>query len=279
MILDGTQVAADRLETLKGEIRSSGLFPQLATLIVGEDPASRLYVKMKHQACGKVGMGSVGKTLRPDASTADVIQAVQELNRDTGIDGILVQLPLPPQVETLRVLDAVDPGKDVDGFHPCNLGRLLSGSPLFVPATPLGIMILLEHYRIPVAGRNAVMVGRSLEVGRPLASLLICADATVTLCHSKTRDLPSITRQAEILVSAVGRPMTITAPMVRKGAVVVDVGTSYVDGKLSGDVDFAAVSGIASAITPVPGGVGPMTIVSLLENTFRAARIRRCIPA
>jgi methylenetetrahydrofolate dehydrogenase (NADP+)/methenyltetrahydrofolate cyclohydrolase len=279
MILDGKQVAAERLEVLKGEIRSSGLSPQLATLIVGEDPASRLYVKMKHQACGKVGMGSVGKTLPPDASTADVIQAVQELNRDTGIDGILIQLPLPSQVETLQVLEAVDPGKDVDGFHPCNLGRILSGSPLFVPATPLGILSLLDHYHIPLAGRNAVVVGRSVEVGRPLAALLTTADATVTLCHSKTRDLPSITCQAEILISAVGRPLTITGPMVRKGAVVVDVGTSYVDGKLFGDVDFAAVSGVASAITPVPGGVGPMTIVSLLENTFRAARIRRCIPA
>jgi methylenetetrahydrofolate dehydrogenase (NADP+)/methenyltetrahydrofolate cyclohydrolase len=279
MILDGKQVAADRLEILKREIRSSGLSPQLATVLVGEDPASQLYVKLKHEACGKVGMGSVGKTLPPDATTTDVVRAVEELNRDTAIDGILVQLPLPPQVATHRVLEVVDPAKDVDGFHPCNLGRLLSGSPLFVPATPRGILSLLDHYRIPVAGRNAVVVGRSVEVGKPLAALLTAADATVTLCHSKTRDLAAITRQAEILVSAVGRPLTITAPMVRRGAVVVDVGTGYVDGKPCGDVDFPAVSTVASAVTPVPGGVGPMTIVSLLENTLQAARMRRCPPA
>ena len=278
MILNGKQVAADRLEILKGEIRSSGLTPQLATLLVGDDPASRLYVNLKHGACSNVGIGSVGKTLPKEASTGEVIRAVEELNRDAEIDGILVQLPLPLQVEIHRVLEAVDPVKDVDGFHPCNLGRLMSGSPLFVPATPLGILSLLGHYRIPVAGRNAVVVGRSIEVGRPLASLLTCADATVTLCHSRTRDLAAITRQAEILVSAVGRPRTITAPMVRQGAVVVDVGTNFVDGKLCGDVDFAAVSAVASAITPVPGGVGPMTIASLLENTIRAARMRRCTP-
>ena len=278
MILNGKQVAADRLEILKGEIRSSGLTPQLATLLVGDDPASRLYVNLKHGACSNVGIGSVGKTLPKEASTGEVIRAVEELNRDAEIDGILVQLPLPPQVETHRVLEAVDPVKDVDGFHPCNLGRLMSGSPLFVPATPLGILSLLGHYRIPVAGRNAVVVGRSIEVGRPLASLLTCADATVTLCHSRTRDLAAITRQAEILVSAIGRPSTITAPRVRQGAVVVDVGSNFVDGKLCGDVDFAGVSVVASAITPVPGGVGPMTIASLLENTFRAARMRRCTP-
>ena len=278
MILNGKQVAADRLEILKGEIRSSGLFPRLATVLVGDDPASRLYVNLKHGACSNVGIGSVGKTLPREASTGEVIRAVEELNRDAEIDGILVQLPLPQQVETHRVLEAVDPVKDVDGFHPCNLGRLMSGSPLFVPATPLGILSLLGHYRIPVAGRNAVVVGRSIEVGRPLASLLTCADATVTLCHSRTRDLAAITRQAEILVSAVGRPRTITDSMVRQGAVVVDVGTNFVDGKLCGDVDFAAVSAVASAITPVPGGVGPMTIASLLENTIRAARMRRCTP-
>jgi methylenetetrahydrofolate dehydrogenase (NADP+)/methenyltetrahydrofolate cyclohydrolase len=278
MILNGKQVAADRLEILKGEIRSSGLFPRLATVLVGDDPASRLYVNLKHGACSNVGIGSVGKTLPRESSTGEVIRAVEELSRDAEIDGILVQLPLPPQVEIHRVLEAVDPVKDVDGFHPCNLGRLMLGSPLFVPATPLGILSLLDHYRIPVAGRNAVVVGRSVEVGRPLVALLTTADATVTLCHSRTRDLAAITRQAEILVSAVGRPRTITASMVRPGAVVVDVGTNDVDGKLCGDVDFAAVSAVASAITPVPGGVGPMTIASLLENTFRAARMRRCTP-
>jgi len=278
MILDGKQVAAERREALKDEIRSSGLSPHLATVLVGDDPASRLYVRLKHEACGKVGIGSAGRILPADATTVDVVNVVRELNRDTEIDGILVQLPLPSQVETPRVLEAVDPGKDVDGFHPCNLGRLLTGSPVLVPATPLGIMTLLDHYRIPLAGRNAVVVGRSVDVGKPLAALLTAADATVTLCHSKTRDLASSTRGAEILVSATGRPRSITAPMVRKGAVVVDVGTGYLDGKLCGDVDFASVSAVASAVTPVPGGVGPMTIVSLLENTLRAARMRRCPP-
>jgi methylenetetrahydrofolate dehydrogenase (NADP+)/methenyltetrahydrofolate cyclohydrolase len=278
MILDGKQVAAERREALKDGIRSSGLSPQLATVLVGDDPASRLYVRLKHEACGRVGIGSAGRILPADATTDDVVNVVRELNRDTEIDGILVQLPLPSQVETPCVLEAVDPGKDVDGFHPCNLGRLLSGSPVLVPATPLGIMTLLGTYRIPLAGRNAVVVGRSIDVGKPLAALLTAADATVTLCHSQTRDLVTITREAEILVSATGRPRSITAPMVREGAVVVDVGTGYLDGKLCGDVDFASVSEVASAVTPVPGGVGPMTIVSLLENTLRAARMRRCPP-
>jgi methylenetetrahydrofolate dehydrogenase (NADP+)/methenyltetrahydrofolate cyclohydrolase len=278
MILDGKQVAAERREALKDGIRSSGLSPQLATVLVGDDPASRLYVRLKHEACGRVGIGSAGRILPADATTDDVVNVVRELNRDTEIDGILVQLPLPSQVETPCVLEAVDPGKDVDGFHPCNLGRLLSGSPVLVPATPLGIMTLLGTYRIPLAGRNAVVVGRSIDVGKPLAALLTAADATVTLCHSQTRDLVTITREAEILVSATGRPRSITAPMVREGAVVVDVGTGYLDGKLCGDVDFASVSEVASAVTPVPGGVGPMTIVSLLENTLRAARTRRCPP-
>ena len=279
MILDGKQVAAQRLEALKGEIRSSGLSPRLATVLVGDDPSSRLYVRLKHEACGKVGIGSVGRTLPAEATTDDVVGVVRELNRDKDIDGILVQLPLPPQVEIPRVVEAVDPGMDVDGFHPCNLGRLMAGSPLFVPATPRGIMHLFLHYRIPLAGRNAVVVGRSIDVGKPLAALLTAADVTVTLCHSKTRDLAAVTRGAEILVSATGRPRSISAPMVRKGAVVVDVGAGYRDGKLCGDVDFAGVSQVASAVTPVPGGVGPMTIVSLLENTLQAARMRRCPPA
>jgi methylenetetrahydrofolate dehydrogenase (NADP+)/methenyltetrahydrofolate cyclohydrolase len=278
MILDGKQVAEERREALKGEIRSSALSPLLATVLVGDDPASRLYVRLKHDACGKVGIGSVERPLSAAATTGDVVNVVRELNRDPEIDGILVQLPLPPQVETSRVLEAMDPAKDVDGFHPCNLGRLVAGSPLFVPATPLGIMHLLHHYRIPLAGRNAVVVGRSIDVGKPLAVLLTAADATVTLCHSETRDLPALTREAEILVSATGRPRSITVPMVRNGAVVVDVGTGYLDGKLCGDVD-AGVGRVAAALTPVPGGVGPMTIVSLLENTLLAARMRRCPPA
>jgi methylenetetrahydrofolate dehydrogenase (NADP+)/methenyltetrahydrofolate cyclohydrolase len=203
---------------------------------------------------------------------------VTRLNNDSQIDGILIQLPLPPTVATDTVIAAVLPEKDVDGFHHCNLGRLFTGHPHFVPCTPRGIMNLLEEYHIPTAGKRAVVVGRSIEVGRPLGMLLLSADATVTFCHSRTRDLKTHTRIADILVSAVGRAGFITVDMVQEGAIVIDVGTNYVEGKLMGDVDFKAVVAIAGAITPVPGGVGPMTIASLMENTFQAAWDRQCTP-
>ena len=206
-----------------------------------------------------------------------MLEAVARLNNDPDIDGILVQLPLPREVDTTRIIDAIAPEKDVDGFHPYNLGRLLAGTPVFAPCTPLGIMTLLAEYEIPTGGQRAVVVGRSIDVGRPMAALLLNADATVTVCHSKTENLEDEMRRADILVSAVGKAKFVKPDMVKEGATVVDVGINHDEqGKLCGDVDFEAVRERAGAITPVPGGVGPMTIATLMENTFRAARLRTC---
>lgn len=277
MILDGKAVSEKRLELLKEEIEESGLYPRLATVIVGSDPASQMYVRMKHRACEQVGIGSIGIDLPADASTERVLEAVVKLNNDPDINGILVQLPLPAGVDTGRVINAVAPNKDVDGFHPCNIGRLFSGDPLFAPCTPQGIMTILEEYRIPIAGKHAVVIGRSIDVGRPMAALLLNADATVTICHSKTGDLKEVARRADILVSAVGKAKFVGPDMVKEGAAVIDVGINHdEDGKLCGDVDFEAVKDVAGAITPVPGGVGPMTIATLMENTFKAARLETC---
>jgi methylenetetrahydrofolate dehydrogenase (NADP+)/methenyltetrahydrofolate cyclohydrolase len=276
MILDGKACSERRLEILREEIDESGLYPHLATVIVGNDTASQMYVRMKHRACEQVHIGSVGIELPADATESKVLGSIRQLNEDAEIDGILVQLPLPAHIGAGPVIQAVRPGKDVDGFHPYNLGLLFSGSPKFAPCTPLGIMTLLAENRIDVAGMHAVVVGRSIDVGRPMAALLTNADATVTLCHSKTRNLPDETRRADILVCSVGKAHFITAGMVRHGAVVIDVGINQLDGKLVGDVDFAAVREVASAITPVPGGVGPMTIATLMENTYRAAKMRAC---
>lgn len=277
MILDGKTVSEKRLELLKEMIEESGLYPRLATVIVGNDPASQMYVRMKHRACERVGIGSIGIDLPADASTERVLEVVVKLNNDPDINGILVQLPLPPGVDTGRVINAVAPNKDVDGFHPCNIGRLFSGDPLFAPCTPQGIMTILEEYRIPIAGKHAVVIGRSIDVGRPMAALLLNADATVTICHSKTGDLKEEARRADILVSAVGKAKFVGPDMVKEGAAVIDVGINHdEDGKLCGDVDFEAVKDVAGAITPVPGGVGPMTIATLMENTFKAARLETC---
>jgi methylenetetrahydrofolate dehydrogenase (NADP+)/methenyltetrahydrofolate cyclohydrolase len=276
MILDGKKIAEMRQKILKEEIRSSGLSPRLATVIVGSDPASEMYIRMKHRACEQVGIGSVGVELPKEATTGQVLEAVTQLNNDEDIHGILVQLPLPKYVDNQRVIAAVRPDKDVDGFNPFNLGLLFSGRPRFVPCTPKGIMTLLAEYKIELAGMRAVVIGRSIDVGRPMAALLTNADATVTVCHSKTKDLVCEVNQADILVSAVGKAHFITREMVRPGAVVIDVGINQLNGKLVGDVDFAAVKDIASAITPVPGGVGPMTIATLMENTYRAAIVRTC---
>lgn len=277
MILDGKAVSEKRLELLKEMIEESGLYPRLATVIVGEDPASQMYVRMKHRACERVGIGSIRIDLPADASTERVLEVVVKLNNDPDINGILVQLPLPPGVDTGRVINAVAPNKDVDGFHPCNIGRLFSGDPLFAPCTPQGIMTILEEYRIPIAGKHAVVIGRSIDVGRPMAALLLNADATVTICHSKTGDLKEEARRADILVSAVGKAKFVGPDMVKEGAAVIDVGINHdEDGKLCGDVDFEAVKDVAGAITPVPGGVGPMTIATLMENTFKAARLETC---
>ncbi len=279
MILDGKKVSEARLARLKEEVEASGLTPELATVIVGKDPASQMYVRMKHRACGQVGIRSRGVELPSDSTTEEVREQVDRLNQDQDVSGILVQLPLPPHVDTHRVVETVLPEKDVDGFHPANLGRLFSGNPIFSPCTPRGIMTLLQEYGVEPEGLRAVVIGRSIEVGRPMAALLLNASATVTICHSRTRELPSFTRQADILVAAVGKARFVEPTMVREGAVGIDVGTNQVDGKLCGDVDFDRVREIASAITPVPGGVGPMTIASLMENTFLAARLQSCTGA
>jgi len=275
-ILDGKQTSEKRLETLREAIAGSGLHPKLATVIVGNDPASQMYVRMKHKACEKVGIASVGVELPADATTRTVVDKVRALNRDGSVDGILVQLPLPSQVDTERVINAISPEKDVDGYHPENMGHLFLGKPRFSSCTPAGIMTLLAEYQIPVAGTRAVVAGRSIDVGRPMAALLLNADATVTICHSKTKDLAEELKRADLLVSAVGKPHFITKEMVKEGAVVIDVGINQLEGKLVGDVDFEAVKEVASAITPVPGGVGPMTIATLMENTFRSAQERAC---
>ncbi|MFA4877605.1 MAG: bifunctional methylenetetrahydrofolate dehydrogenase/methenyltetrahydrofolate cyclohydrolase FolD [Methanoregula sp.] len=275
-ILDGKKISEMRLEILKEAIEDSGLYPRLATVIVGSDPASQMYVRMKHKACEQVGIGSVGIELPADTTTQGILDSVNRLNRDSDIDGILVQLPLPKGVDSERVIAAVSPGKDVDGFHPENLGLLFSGRPHFTPCTPTGIMTLLAEYKIPVAGARAVVVGRSIDVGRPMSALLTNADATVTVCHSKTKDLAGELKRADILVSAIGKAHFVTPDMVKPGAVVIDVGINQLNGKLVGDVDFTAVKETASAITPVPGGVGPMTIATLMENTFHAAKVKSC---
>ncbi len=276
IILDGKKIADKRLEILKEEIEDSGLYPRLATVIAGSDPASQMYIRMKHRACEKTGIGSVGVELGGDVTTEQVLQTVRQLNSDPDINGILIQLPLPKQVDTARVIAAISPEKDVDGFHPFNLGLLFSGRPRFSPCTPQGIMTLLQEYGIETAGRRAVVAGRSIDVGRPMAALLMNADATVTICHSKTRNLEKELLGADILVSAIGKARFITREMVRPGAIVIDVGINQENGKLVGDVDFEQVQQVASAITPVPGGVGPMTIATLMENTVKAVTLRSC---
>ncbi|MFA7303066.1 MAG: bifunctional methylenetetrahydrofolate dehydrogenase/methenyltetrahydrofolate cyclohydrolase FolD [Methanoregula sp.] len=278
MILDGKKVAEARQKLVKDAIRDAGLHPHLATVIVGSDPASQMYVRMKHRACESVGIGSAGIELPGTATTGAVLEAISKLNRDPAINGILVQLPLPKQIDTEQVIASVRTDKDVDGFHPENLGLLFSGKPRFAPCTPFGIMTLFAEYNIPVAGARAVVLGRSIDVGRPMAALLTNADATVTICHSRTRNLPDETRQADILVSAIGKAHFVQPDMVKPGAVVIDVGINQLDGKLVGDVAFDTVQEIASAITPVPGGVGPMTIATLMENTYKAAKLQLCKP-
>jgi len=280
MILDGKELSTTRLEILREKIAESGIIPGLATIIIGEDPASQMYVRMKHRACESVGIRSVGVVLPGDVTTADVLEAVEKLNNDPEVNGVLIQLPLPQQIDTPAVIAAVSPDKDVDGFHPLSMGKLFAGEPVFVPCTPGGIMTIFEDYDISLTGKRAVVIGRSVDVGRPMAALLLNANATVTICHSKTENLSEITKEADILVSAIGRARFVTADMVKDNAVVIDVGINYDDeGNLCGDVDFEAVSQKASALTPVPGGVGPMTIATLMENTWKAANQKTCNPA
>jgi methylenetetrahydrofolate dehydrogenase (NADP+)/methenyltetrahydrofolate cyclohydrolase len=246
----------------------------LATVLVGDDPASHIYIDKKHQAAEEAGIDSRDHRLSAAASEEEVLELVEELNSDDGVDGILVQLPLPDGMDEARVTHAVHPLKDVDGFHPVNAGNLLHDTPLHTPATAAGCMELLREYDVPLEGREAVVVGRSVMVGKPMAVLLLAANATVTICHSRTAHLGSHTRRADVLVAAVGRAGLISPEMVKPGAAVVDVGINRRDGRLVGDVD-PEVAEVAGWMTPVPGGVGPMTIALLLRSTLQAARFRR----
>jgi methylenetetrahydrofolate dehydrogenase (NADP+)/methenyltetrahydrofolate cyclohydrolase len=308
-ILDGTKIREQIFAELKDEVRlltSAGVRPGLAAVLVGENPASQLYVKSKITACEELGMASSLITPPATVTTLDLLAVVEDLNHDNEVDGILVQLPLPPQVDAKRILEAVDPAKDVDGFHPINLGRLVSGRPGLVACTPAGCMEILRRNDIKIEGANAVVLGRSDIVGKPMALLLMHANATVTICHSKTRDLPDIVRRADILVAAMGKAGLVEADWIKPaaagkpGVTVIDVGTNRVTdpaeaerlfrnyperlekfrakgSALVGDVHPDAINS-AGALTPVPGGVGPMTITMLMSNTVRAARLRRASP-
>jgi methylenetetrahydrofolate dehydrogenase (NADP+)/methenyltetrahydrofolate cyclohydrolase len=274
-IIDGKKISAQIRAELRDEIAKMSVKPGLAVILVGDDMASHTYVKNKKLACEEVGMYSEVYTLPAQTTQDELLALVHRLNSDEKIHGILVQSPLPAQLDESIVVNNIDKDKDVDAFHPFNVGRIMIGDYTFLPCTPAGIMELLKRSGIEVAGRRCVVVGRSDIVGKPMAMLLLHANGTVTITHSKTRDLAAECRRAEILVSAVGRANFITADMVSPGAVVVDVGINRsADGKLCGDVDFAAVEPIASYITPVPGGVGPMTITMLLKNTLTAAKLR-----
>lgn len=302
-ILDGLKIRDEIFAELKDEVSlltAAGVQPGLAAVLVGENPASQLYVKSKIAACEQLGLSSGLLTPPATATTKELLAVVDDLNCDNHVDGILVQLPLPPQVDTKRVLEAVDPAKDVDGFHPVSLGRLVSGRPGLVACTPAGCMEILRRSDIPIEGANAVVLGRSDIVGKPMALLLMHANATVTICHSKTRDLPEVVRRADIVVAAMGKAGFVQADWLKPGAAVIDVGTNTIKDPaeaerllrnfpsrlekfrakgsvLVGDVHPDAVN-TAGALTPVPGGVGPMTITMLMSNTVKAARLRRASP-
>ena len=278
-IIDGNKIAKDiRLQLREDALalkETTGLVPGLAVILVGEDPASQVYVGRKAKACEEVGFLSREYRLSADATEADLLKLIHDLNGDKSIHGVLVQLPLPKHIATDKIIAAIDPHKDVDGFHPYNVGGLVTGSPLFIPCTPRGIMELIARTGIELAGKEAVVVGRSNIVGKPMALLLLAQNATVTICHSKTMDLPAVTSRADVLIAAIGKARMITANMVKEGAVVIDVGVNRLEtGKLAGDVAFDEVAAKASYITPVPGGVGPMTIAMLMKNTLDAAKMK-----
>jgi len=277
-LIDGKAIAAGvraRIAAETSPLIERGVRPGLAVVLAGDDPASQVYVRNKTAACVEVGFRTFDHRLPASVSQDELLALVERLNRDPEVDGILVQLPLPAGLDARRVLLAISPLKDVDGFHPDNLGRLLMGEPRFVACTPLGVMRLLSEADTPLGGADAVVIGRSNIVGKPLAALLITADCTVTVCHSKTRDLAERVRRADIVIAAIGRPETVQGDWIKPGATVIDVGTNRrPDGKLVGDVAFASAAARARAITPVPGGVGPMTIAMLLSNTLQSARRR-----
>jgi 5,10-methylene-tetrahydrofolate dehydrogenase/methenyl tetrahydrofolate cyclohydrolase len=285
-IIDGTSIAADIQEEVKIAVEvmqaTHNYVPGLATVLVGENPASTTYVRMKQKRCAEVGIRSIGHNLPEDISQEDLEELVGDLNADPEVNGILVQLPLPGHLDEEAILNTIDLGKDVDGFHPVNIGRLaMKGrNPLFIPCTPYGVMVLLEKSGVEISGSEAVVLGRSNIVGLPVAMLLQKANATVTICHSRTKDLAAHTREADILIAAIGRREMVTGDMVKPGAAVIDVGINQKEDptkkrgyRLVGDVDFESAKGVAGAITPVPGGVGPMTIAMLLKNTLHAAEM------
>ena len=275
-ILDGKALSAQCKETIRKEVEelaAKGCRPGMAVVLVGENPASKVYVRNKEKDCQECGIYSAMYHLPEETSEKELLVLLDTLNHDASIHGILVQLPLPKQINSQRVIEAIDPQKDVDAFHPTNVGYLTQGMPRFAPCTPAGIVKLMEAYKIDPAGKHCVVIGRSNIVGKPMALLLLQKNGTVTICHSGTKDLKAQTLQADILISAVGKTGFVTEDMVKDGAVVIDVAMNRnAEGKLCGDVDYAAVSQKASAITPVPGGVGPMTRVMLLENTLTACR-------
>ncbi len=277
MLIDGKKIAAETRAEIAAQVeeqKAAGVTPGLAVIIVGENPASQVYVRNKHKACGEVGMYSEVIEMPGDTTEETLLAKIAELNDDDKIDGILVQLPLPKHIDEEKVIHAIRPDKDVDAFHPVNTGKIMIGNPDFLPCTPAGVMVMLKKTGIDITGKNCVVVGRSNIVGKPMAMLLLGANGTVTVCHSKTKDLGAVTREADILVVAIGRADFITGDMVKEGAVVIDVGMNRrEDGKLTGDVDFVSASERASYITPVPGGVGPMTITMLLQNTLTASKL------
>ncbi len=274
VLIDGKKVSGEIRNRLADEIqklkKKTGKTPGLATVLVGDDPASAVYIRNKNKICGELGFQSFEQKLSADTSEEKLLQLVGELNSNKDVHGILVQLPLPDQIDSEKILQAIDPKKDVDGFHPVNVGKLVVGNALLTPCTPTGIIALLDRYDIEISGKHAVIIGRSNIVGKPVSMLLLHRNATITICHSRTQNLEEVTRSADILVAAVGRANFVTDEMVSEGTVVIDVGINRVDGKLTGDVDFEPVSKKASHITPVPGGVGPMTIALLMENTLKA---------
>jgi methylenetetrahydrofolate dehydrogenase (NADP+)/methenyltetrahydrofolate cyclohydrolase len=273
-IIDGKAVAAKVRERVKREIEESGLKPGLATVLVGDDPASHIYVRNKRNASAEVGIESFHHELAADTPQEELADLIERLNADDAVSGILLQLPVPDQIDSDAMIELIDPLKDVDGLTTTNAGLLVQGRDGLVSCTPAGVIELLDSEGVELSGAEAVVLGRSQLVGRPLASLLLARNATVTMAHSRTRDLGAVTRRADVLVVAAGRPGLVTADMVGEGAVVIDVGTNRTDAGLVGDVDFEAVSQKAAAITPVPGGVGPMTIAMLLVNTLKAARLQ-----
>ncbi len=274
VLIDGKKVSAEirnRLMQETAELKNkTDRVPGLATVLVGEDPASAVYVRNKNKICTEIGFQSFEQNLPAGTTGTQLLDIIKKLNENDEVNGILVQLPLPDHIDSEKILLSIDPKKDVDGFHPINVGKLVIGNSLLTPCTPTGIIALLDYYGIDIVGKHAVVLGRSNIVGKPVAHLLLQRHATVTICHSKTTNLKQVTSQADILIAAVGRPHFVNSDMVKEGAVVIDVGINRVDGKLTGDVDFDPVAEKAGFITPVPGGVGPMTIALLMENTLKA---------